>query len=99
MLTTEQALDALIIINDECNAGIADRDRHCFVHYVTTEIDIIDWRFGGALGFGGKFRIDCNRAGVPYIDCYIEDETPARLQMIERANVRLAALFLQAENR
>lgn len=99
MMTTEQALDALIIINDECRAGIADRDRHGFVHYVTTERNSIEWRFCGALGFGGKFRLNNNRKGIPYVDCYREDETPARLQMIERTNARLASMFVQTESK
>jgi len=33
------------------------------------------------------------KPGSPYVDCYSKDETPARLEMIEPANKRLAELF------
>jgi hypothetical protein len=52
-----------------------------------------EYRFCGALGFGGKFRNNGNHDNTPYVDCYPKDETPARLVMIERANKRLAELF------
>jgi hypothetical protein len=52
-----------------------------------------EYRFCGALGFGGKFRNNGNNNNVPYVDCYPEHETPERLAMIERANARLAELF------
>lgn len=52
-----------------------------------------EYRFQGALGFGGKFRNNGNRENTPYVDCYREDETPARLAMIKRANARLDELF------
>lgn len=55
-----------------------------------------EFRFQGALGLGGKVWAD---HGVwtfgqrVYVDCYAEDETPARLDMIERANAALASLL------
>jgi hypothetical protein len=50
-------------------------------------------RFIGSLGFGGKFRNARGRGGIPYVECYAEDETPARLAAIARANAALAAIF------
>ena len=50
---------------------------------------VTEYRFIGALGFGGKFWINDGRL---YVTCYREDETPERLAMIERANRRLAEL-------
>jgi hypothetical protein len=44
-------------------------------------------RFSGNLAFGGKFRYP----GMT-VDCYREDETPATLKCIEKANARLALL-------
>jgi hypothetical protein len=48
-----------------------------------------EYRFMGALGFGGKFYNDhfSWRVGT-----YREDATPAKNEMIRRANVRLAEL-------
>jgi hypothetical protein len=50
-----------------------------------------EFRFQGALGFGGKFRAD-GRGDHWRVDCYSEDRTPERDAMIERANARLADL-------
>jgi hypothetical protein len=52
-----------------------------------------EYRFGGALGFGGKFRNNGNNNNVPYVDCYQGHATKERLAMIERANERLRKLF------
>ena len=58
------------------------------------EVDFpYEWRFCGKLGFGGKFRVNNNRNGCPYIDCYQEDETPERRALIEITNAELAAAF------
>ena len=91
MLTEEQAHEAIKILNEECRANIRPRDEYGFIHYVTKEDEWRnkEWRFQGALGFGGKFRVN-NSKPHPYVDCYREDETPERLKMIERANARLA---------
>lgn len=48
-----------------------------------------EYRFQGALGFGGKFW-NCN--GRWYVTCYREDETAQRRAMIEATNAALAAL-------
>jgi hypothetical protein len=47
-----------------------------------------EWRFVGALGFGGKVRWDRHGERL-YVDCYREDETPERKAMIDRANEAL----------
>jgi len=49
----------------------------------------VEWRFMGALGFGGKFRIAHGRV---YVDCYPEDETNERRGRIAVANHLLAEL-------
>ena len=43
-----------------------------------------EWRFMGKLGFGGKYRSGTNR-----VDCYSEDETPERLDLIKQINIKL----------
>lgn len=49
----------------------------------------VEYRFMGALGFGGKIW---NNAGRWYVTCYGEHQTKERLGMIQRANLCLAAL-------
>lgn len=92
VLTEEQALAAIEILNEECAANIKpDRD-YGFTRYVTDpKHPDKEWRFMGALGFGGKFRINHNKPH-PYVDCYREHETPERLEMIRRANERLEGI-------
>lgn len=46
-----------------------------------------EWRMGGPLGFGGKYR-----SGTNTVDCYPEDMTPERAEIIARTNAALAAL-------
>src|ERR1700738_5082838 len=90
-ITEAQARAVLKILVEECGYRVIDpRDGDMFVYRVTREYH--EYRFMGALGFGGKFRNNGNRDNTPYVDCYPEDETPARLRMIEAANVRLAVL-------
>lgn len=48
-----------------------------------------EFRFQGALGFGGKAWADRRRV---YVDCYSEDETPERRELIGHANAQLADL-------
>jgi len=48
-----------------------------------------EYRIGGKLGFGGKFRDTRNKW---YVDCYVEDLTPERKRLIDATNVRLAEL-------
>lgn len=43
-----------------------------------------EWRFQGKLSFGGKYWKDRNE-----INCYREDETPERMQIIEETNAKL----------
>lgn len=46
-----------------------------------------EWRFSGALGFGGKFWSSWT------VSCYPEDENVERRRLILNANLRLAELF------
>jgi hypothetical protein len=96
-ITKAQAIAARQILVEEC--GFRPDDGRCsFVMLVSAHINrwshaCHEFRFMGELGFGGKFRNNGNRNDTPHVDCYREDETPERLVMIERANVRLAELF------
>lgn len=84
------------VLVQECQAS--ERDRDHFVHCQNTDKgdgDMKEWRFQGALGFGGKFRKHWEKW---YVDCYQEHETPERLKMIEKANTRLEVLFKEFVN-
>lgn len=91
-LTEVQAQKAIEIINEECRANIDERDVPAFIKYVTKGTSGIEWRFMGALGFGGKFRVNYYNKPHPYVDCYSEHMNEERRAMIDRANARLADL-------
>lgn len=83
------------ILVDECGAADGHESFGCyslrdlFVGNQTNGF-ITEWRFSGALGFGGKFW---RNVGRWYVSCYREDETPKRLRAIDRANKRLQKLL------
>ncbi len=52
-----------------------------------------EYRFQGSLGFGGKFWSESWR-----VSCYIEDETPERMQAIKAANESLAELHKEYQS-
>lgn len=88
-VTKEVAAALYEVLVAECAARADDVDS--FVLEFTKRDDPYgptqEWRFQGALGFGGKFRYPrCT------VDCYRENETPATLAMIESANQKLAEL-------
>jgi 5'-nucleotidase len=57
---------------------------HCHDKYPTKE-----WRFQGKLGFGGKYRSETNK-----VDCYSEDETTKRIELIKQMNETLTNLTI-----
>lgn len=87
-LTAEQANAIFDILVQECGVRDDEYSRADFVMAQVSEY-IREWRFSGNLEFGGKFRRDNGRL---YVNCYREHETPERLEIIEKANKRLAAL-------
>lgn len=91
-ITAEEAREAYTVLIDECGARKDKNDVEAFIYHVTKE-GCREYRFQGVLGFGGKFRNNGNRGGIPYVDCYHEDETSVRARAICRANVRLAEIF------
>ncbi|WP_432263302.1 hypothetical protein [Cupriavidus sp. TMH.W2] len=86
-LTRPQAESVWQILVNCCLASSAAEDQDAFIRGLTRENPVREWRFAGALGFGGKLRFP--RLTV---DCYPEDLTPERQAMIDRANVQLAGL-------
>lgn len=68
--------------------GASESERDSFVYHHTKSKDVCDeWRFSGKLGFGGKYRSLRNR-----VDCYLEDETPERIQLMEQLNNELSQI-------
>lgn len=79
------------ILVEDCGAYDDRLSCDLFVGYCCDRgFDRLEWRFQGKLGFGGKFY--ANENGW-YVSCYSEDETPARLQIIETANAKLVSMF------
>lgn len=89
-LTEQQAKAVWRILVAECGASPNPDDELSFVMEYTADSAYSpssEWRFGGCLGFGGKFRYPGLR-----VDCYPEDETPERNAAVLAANARLAVL-------
>lgn len=51
--------------------------------------NLVEWRFQGGLGFGGKLYWNGRWFRV---SCYPEHETPERKEMIAEANTRLKSI-------
>ena len=87
------------VLVEHCGASQAGSTADQFFYHVgKVDRGGLEFRFQGALGFGGKVYLEplsrwhpCFRA-----TCYAEDETPARKAMLERANSLLAALAAEA---
>jgi hypothetical protein len=84
-MTSDEANQVYDILIAEARAPQSQRDS--FVREFTSDKPTTEWRFMGALGFGGKFRFPGTR-----IDCYPEDETPARRKIIAKTNLKLRVL-------
>jgi hypothetical protein len=83
---TEAEANAVFdILVEECRAPGPQRDQ--FVYHQTQADFPREWRFGGALGFGGKLWRNDDRV---YVSCYSEDSDEATEAIIARANARLA---------
>jgi hypothetical protein len=94
----DQAAAVLKILQEECGFPRNDLNDRCFIRTIqaphpTEEHICHEYRFCGALGFGGKFRNNGNNNNIPHVDCYREDQTPKRQAMIAAANKRLRELF------
>ena len=70
--------------------GADEMMRESFVHHHLGERgrDICnEWRFGGKLGFGGKYRSVYNA-----VDCYSEDSNSRVMSLIESINQELKTI-------
>lgn len=85
-LTDEYAGRIYDILVEYC--GALESERPDFIYVQTTEL-MVEWRFRGLLGSGGKFY---RNAGVWYVQCYPEDATEERWSIINRVNLKLLDL-------
>lgn len=68
--------------------GASESMREDFVyHHARSDEPCDEYRFQGHLGFGGKYRRKTNT-----VDCYSEDESAQRHEIIRRLNAELAKL-------
>lgn len=100
-LTEAEASAVWAVLVEHAGASDDPRDEESFVQLQSSG-RFEEWLIGGSLGFGGKFRRgrvwvgpDCRERW--YVDCYREDETPARLAAIEATNAALATLREKAK--
>lgn len=86
------AREVWLILQEECGASTKFDPTMAFV-YMQDEADPPqEYRFQGALGFGGKLWNEAYK-GLS-VDCYDGDLTVARRLMIAKANLRLRKLLL-----
>lgn len=78
------------VLVEECGHKGDERDlEYSFIPYLGQDHSLHEYRFMGALGFGGKFY---NLGHKWRVGCYLEDNTAARIEMIHYANSRLDKL-------
>lgn len=83
------------------HAGASASDVDQFVHHQTDRL-CEEYRFGGLLGWGGKFRRNIGRRPdgtygvIWYVDGYPEDMTDERRAVVERTNEALHEIRVQA---
>lgn len=83
--TADQAKQIFNILVEFSKAPKSMED--AFVQELIGESPTGEWRFQGALGFGGKFYPREMRVSM-----YSEDETPETVQMVNQTNMALTAL-------
>jgi hypothetical protein len=90
-MTTERANMIYDILVNMGGAAESMRDNFLWHHTDNDETRkwglCKEWRFGGHLSFGGKYRSERN-----VVDCYQEDETPERLKLIKEMNEALVKI-------
>jgi hypothetical protein len=80
------------VLAECCNVQDDKSSRATFVFHFCGERPTSEYRFMGALGFGGKFRFP----GFT-VDCYPEDSNPRSTAMIAQANAALIPLRAEYE--
>lgn len=82
----EQCWDILV---KHAGASSNPHDKEYFVRYCVETRSLLEFRFCGVFGFGGKFR---RNDGRHYIDYYPEDRTRRLDRLAQKVNELIAAL-------
>lgn len=88
-LTGLQAEAVWITLVIACGADAEKQDD--FVR-LAQQMDSLEYRFQGNLGFGGKVYVGRFEKDPPRVSCYKEDETPKRRKTINNVNQLLTAI-------
>lgn len=95
-ITPEQANKVYDILVNDAGANDTPKmlERESFIfHVAVNPHPTTEYRFGGNLGWGGKFRNNGNYNNTPYVDYYKEDTTPERDAIVSNVNSLLKMLF------
>lgn len=93
-ITPEQANAAYDILVRWAGARADTFEREAFIYHVAKDQQPAnEYRFGGYLNWGGKFRNNGNNGDVPHVDCYREHLDREREAVIASTNAALAELF------
>ena len=95
-MSPEKAAEAYDLLIRE--AGAPSDDRTSFIIHLSKESPATEYRFQGALGFGGKFRAASGGDRAPRVDCYPEDSNPERREIIDRTNRALEVFHAAPES-
>ena len=89
-MTKEFATKVYELLVSIGGADASDIDSFVY-HHTEDKYGCTEWRFCGKLGFGGKYRSSRNT-----VDCYSEDETAERVELMELLNRELKKLTVEA---
>lgn len=87
LLTVERANKIYDLLEKIGGAHPIMRQGFLYAHCQDRDGCCKEWRFGGKLGFGGKYRSETNT-----VDCYTEDENDKTLSIIDELNSELEKL-------
>jgi ATP-dependent DNA ligase len=91
-LTEAEARAIWAVLVEHAGASKGQQAADAFAWYQGDQV-CTEYRFQGSLGFGGKFRRNSHSLREDrYVDCYSEDLTMERAEMIDRTNAALKAL-------
>ena len=91
-MTKDEANKVYDILVNMGGASSSLKDRNDFLyHHVESENGCDEYRFGGKLGFGGKYY-----SGTNTVDCYSEEHSSDKHDdLIEGINSELSCVFMQ----
>lgn len=93
-MSVEQAQECYDILVRCAGAEDTTDKRQSFVYHVAlADIPASEYRFQGALGFGGKFYPSQYQGDPTTVGCYAEDRNPERNQIIFETSMALGRVF------